>query len=274
MRTAATTRAGLPLLAALTALALAAAGCGGGDDRPDAGGTASALAGSAIPSSSGGVATDGTSSSATVISDSTDVTGSGEGAPDGGTVTGPTPCPAADGTSPRVVHFDQPPPKCIDTSLTYTAAVATTKGTFAIALDDDHAPVTVNNFVVLARYHYFNGNPVHRIIPNFVIQTGDATGRPPGTGGPGYHIADELPTDGYPDYSVAMANGATPNNSGSQWFVVMPGGGAQLPPTSSKFGQVITGQDVVRTIDAAGSPDNSGTPTEAITVQSVTIIQG
>jgi Cyclophilin type peptidyl-prolyl cis-trans isomerase/CLD len=87
-----------------------------------------------------------------------------------------TPCPAADGSSPKQQQFDGPPPLCIDPAKTYTASLVTSKGTMAIALDPIGAPKTVNNFVFLARYHYFDGVVFHRIIPGFVLQGGDPTG--------------------------------------------------------------------------------------------------
>ncbi len=83
---------------------------------------------------------------------------------------------------------------CIDPSKRYTAEMVTSKGTMKIALDPFAAPSTVNNFVFLARYHYFDGIVFHRIIPGFVLQGGDPTGT--GRGGPGYRFADELPAAG------------------------------------------------------------------------------
>ena len=83
---------------------------------------------------------------------------------------------------------------CIDPAKTYTATVETNKGTFTITLDPKAAPQTVNNFVALARYHYYDDTPCHRIITGFVVQCGDPTGK--GTGGPGYEIPDELPQAG------------------------------------------------------------------------------
>ena len=99
--------------------------------------------------------------------------------------------PAADGSSPKTQEFDGPPPMGIDAQKRYTAEMVTSKGTLTIALDPVAAPATVNNFVFLARYHYFDGIVFHRIIPGFVLQGGDPTGT--GRGGPGYRFADELP---------------------------------------------------------------------------------
>ncbi len=113
--------------------------------------------------------------------------------PPGETLTGATPCPAADGSSPRTTTFAEAPPTCIDAAKTYTAEVLTTEGIFTLELDPAAAPQTVNNFVVLARYHFYDGLAFHRIITGFMNQTGDAVGPTPGQGGPGYTIPDELP---------------------------------------------------------------------------------
>lgn len=136
-----------------------------------------------------------------------------------------------------------------------------------MALDAAAAPLTVNNFVFLARYHYFDGIVFHRIIPGFVLQGGDPTGT--GTGGPGYRFADELPQPGrYELGSLAMAN-AGPDTNGSQFFVISGPSGMRLPPQYSLFGKVVSGLDVVAAIDAVGT--QSGTPTERVTIESVTI---
>jgi cyclophilin family peptidyl-prolyl cis-trans isomerase len=180
-----------------------------------------------------------------------------------------TPCPAVDGSSPKQQQFDGPPPTCIDTSKRYTATMVTSEGTMSIALDPLAAPVAVNNFVFLARYHYFDGVVFHRIIPGFVLQGGDPTGT--GRGGPGYRFADELPAAGrYELGSLAMAN-AGPDTNGSQFFVISGPSGIRLPPQYSLFGKVVAGLEVVATIDAIGT--SSGTPKETVTIESVTITE-
>ena len=182
----------------------------------------------------------------------------------------PTECPAADGSSPKKQKFDSPPPMCIDVNKRYTAEMVTTKGTMTIALDPVAAPKTVNNFVVLARYHYFDGIHFHRVIPGFVLQGGDPDGT--GRGGPGYRFEDELPPPGrYELGSLAMAN-AGPNTNGSQFFVISGPDGMRLPPQYSLFGKVVKGLDVVADIDAIGSP-GAGTPKEKVVIESVTITE-
>jgi peptidylprolyl isomerase len=175
--------------------------------------------------------------------------------------------PAADGSSPQRRSFDAEPPMVIDPAGRYRATMATSKGTLTIDLDPLGAPRTVNSFVVLARYHYFDGIVFHRIIPGFVVQGGDPTGS--GTGGPGYRFADELPKPGrYEIGSLAMAN-AGPDTNGSQFFIISGPEGMRLPPKYSLFGKVVAGLDVVGALDAAGTP--SGKPAERVIIDSVTI---
>jgi cyclophilin family peptidyl-prolyl cis-trans isomerase len=179
------------------------------------------------------------------------------------------PCPSADGSSAKQQSFDGPPPMCIDTAKRYGAEMVTSKGTMTIELDPVAAPQTVNNFVFLSRYHYFEDIVFHRVIPGFVLQGGDPTGT--GRGGPGYRFADELPKPGrYELGSLAMAN-AGPDTNGSQFFVISGPQGVRLPPQYSLFGKVVAGLDVVASIDAVGTP--SGQPTEEVTIRSVTITE-
>jgi peptidylprolyl isomerase len=178
-----------------------------------------------------------------------------------------TDIPAPDGTSPKRQRFGGPPPMVIDPQRRYTATIETSKGTIVAELDPLGAPLTVNNFVFLARWHYYDEIVFHRIIPGFVIQGGDPEGT--GRGGPGYRFADELPKPGrYQIGSLAMAN-AGPDTNGSQFFIISGPDGAKLPPSYSLFGSVVRGGDVVGTIDAVGSP--SGTPKERVLIESVTI---
>jgi cyclophilin family peptidyl-prolyl cis-trans isomerase len=158
---------------------------------------------------------------------------------------------------------------CIDVKRRYTAEMVTSKGTMVIALDPAAAPKTVNSFVFLARYHYFEGIVFHRVIPGFVLQGGDPKGT--GTGGPGYEFEDELPRPGrYEIGSLAMAN-AGPNTNGSQFFIISGPNGVSLPPHYSLFGKVISGLDVVAKIDAIGT--SGGRPKERVVIESVTITE-
>ena len=168
------------------------------------------------------------------------------------------------------MHFESPPPMCIDPSRRFSAEIVTTKGTVVVNLDPLAAPKTVNNFVFLARYHYFDGIVFHRVIPGFVLQGGDPTGT--GTGGPGYRFEDELPKPGWYEIgSLAMANSG-PNTNGSQFFVISGPSGVRLPPKYSLFGKVVKGMDVVSAIDALGT--SSGKPKERVVIESVTVAEG
>ena len=181
----------------------------------------------------------------------------------------PTPCPNPDGSSPKQQKFDGLPPTCIDAEKRYTAEMVTSKGTMQLALDPIAAPQTVNSFVFLARYHYYDGIVFHRVIPGFVLQGGDPTGT--GRGGPGYQFADELPKAGrYEVGSLAMAN-AGPDTNGSQFFIISGPDGVRLPPQYSLFGKVVSGLDVVAAIDQIGT--KQGNPQEQVTIESVTITE-
>jgi cyclophilin family peptidyl-prolyl cis-trans isomerase len=165
-------------------------------------------------------------------------------------------CFGISGNPARKTKFASAPPMCINAARTYAAQVQTDAGSFVITLDPKAAPKTVNNFVFLSLYHYYDGIVFHRVIPGFVVQGGDPTGT--GTGGPGYSFADELPKAGaYKIGSVAMANSG-PNTNGSQFFIITGSQGVQLPPQYSLFGQVTTGMSVVSAIERDGT--SGGTP--------------
>ena len=202
--------------------------------------------------------TDSTTSVATTVAPST---------VPGTPITGQTPCPPAEGASGRASTFDNPPPTCIDQNKTYTALVETSAGNFTIALDPKAAPHTVNNFVVLSRYHFYDGVPFHRIVPGFVVQGGDPTGT--GAGGPGYTFADELPAsqDAYKAGSVAMANSG-PDSNGSQFFVLLDPAGIDGAKYTI-FGQVTDGFDTtVKALEAAGQSGPAPTITKVTITES------
>ena len=174
-------------------------------------------------------------------------------------------CPASPKTPTAAASqkYTAAPPMTIDTSKTYTATFKTTTGTFEASLDTTAAPKTVNNFVFLANKGYFNCGSFFRVIPGFVLQTGNPTQTNAGTE-PGYTIPDELPAKAanpaqqYPLGSLVMANTGSPNTGGSQFFIVSGTQGEALPNTYSLFGQVTSGLNVVSTIDKQGSA--SGIP--------------
>jgi len=161
------------------------------------------------------------------------------------------------------------PKQVLDTSKTYTATIDTSMGAIEIALRSDLAPKTVNNFVFLAVNGFYSNVKFHRVIKGFMIQTGDPTGT--GSGGPGYRFEDEPVTTAYKSGTLAMAN-AGPNTNGSQFFIVQGGGGSQLGPLYTIFGEVTAGQEVVDAIAAVkvGGPQGSS-PATPVVINSVSI---
>jgi peptidyl-prolyl cis-trans isomerase B (cyclophilin B) len=131
----------------------------------------------------------------------------------------------------------------IDAKRIYEATITTNRGEIKLELYSQHAPLTVNNFVFLAREGYYDGVTFHRVIPNFMIQGGDPTGT--GTSGPGYRFEDEVRDNPLTHETgvISMAN-AGPNTNGSQFFITH----SPQPHLNRKhtvFGKVIEGQAVV-----------------------------
>ena len=127
----------------------------------------------------------------------------------------------------------------------WTARIETARGAFRIRLAGGEAPLTVMNFVALAKKGYFDGAPIHRVVPGFVVQDGDPTGT--GSGGPGYEIRDELSALPYRTGTVGMALSG-PDTGGSQWFVTQAPQ-PHLDGGYTVFGQILSGQDVVNRIE-------------------------
>lgn len=148
------------------------------------------------------------------------------------------------------------------------ATVQTSKGTIVIELYPNEAPKTVANFVKLIQQGFYNGIIFHRVIPGFMVQTGDPTGT--GTGGPGYTFEDEIsPTlrhDG--PGVVAMANRG-PHTNGSQFFITL-GPAPWLDGKHTIFGRVVEGQSVVEAI-AAVPRNPQDRPLTNIAMEQVTI---
>jgi cyclophilin family peptidyl-prolyl cis-trans isomerase len=187
---------------------------------------------------------------------------------------GTAPCPADDGSSTKPDSFEGAPQLCIDPAATYTAEVVTNKGAFTITLDAATSPGNVNNFVTLARYHYYDGTGCHRVLKDFVVQCGR-----PGDDeeAPGYNVPDELPAAGdYAEGVIAMANTGSPDSGGGQWFVITGEQGVALPPQYSIIGTVSKGYDTtVQALENLADPlaSNGVPPLAEIVIESVTITQ-
>ncbi len=137
-------------------------------------------------------------------------------------------------------------PHLVSPEVSPIAYIDTQRGTIEVQLSVLDAPLTVDNFVTLARNGYFNGLQVHRVVPNFVVQDGDPRGD--GTGGPGYSIRDELHDGTYARGTVGMAL-AGPDTGGSQWFIThspQP----HLDGRYTIFGQVVAGMEIVDALQA------------------------
>jgi len=144
-------------------------------------------------------------------------------------------------------RYSSPPAMQIDPNKRYVAVFHTDRGDFQVELFAKQAPVTVNNFVFLAREGYYDGVTFHRVIKGFMAQGGDPTGT--GTGGPGYEFNDErsaLDLKHDAPGTLSMAN-AGPNTNGSQFFITF----VPTPHLNGKhavFGRVISGMDVVNSL--------------------------
>lgn len=154
--------------------------------------------------------------------------------------------------------YSQAPAMTIDASKTYAATLVTSKGTIELSLDAKAAPITVNNFVFLARDKYYDGLTFHRVVSGFVIQGGDPAGT--GSGGPGYNIPDEASGLKHGDGALAMAKSSAPNSAGSQFYITL-GPQPDLDGNYTVFGQVTNGKGVPPTI-AVGDTITSITITE------------
>ena len=165
-------------------------------------------------------------------------------------------------------QYSAPPSMTLDESKTFSATFKTNHGDITLELFASKAPVTVNNFVFLARDGFYNNVIFHRVIPDFMIQGGDPDGT--GTGGPGYKFQDEFDSSVGFDTTgmLAMANSG-PGTNGSQFFITV----APTPHLNGKhtiFGKVTDGYEIVDAISkvAQGSGNR---PTETVTIESVEI---
>lgn len=143
-------------------------------------------------------------------------------------------------------QWNAPPEMQIDESKTYAVSIETNRGRIDLELYPEHAPQTVNNFVFLAGQGFYDGVTFHRVIANFMIQSGDPTGT--GRGGPGYRFADECAGNPlrHERCAISMAN-AGPNTNGSQFFITHLAT-PHLDGRHTVFGKVTGGEDIVDAI--------------------------
>ena len=159
------------------------------------------------------------------------------------------------------------PATVIDPKKHYTATFKTEVGEFVIELYADKAPKTVNNFVFLARDHFYDGVTFHRVIRDFMAQGGDPTGT--GSGGPGYKFADEFhPSLRHNGPGILSMANAGPGTNGSQFFITH-GATPHLDNKHTVFGKVIKGMDIVLAIPDR-DPGRTRTPGVKITTIEIT----
>lgn len=145
--------------------------------------------------------------------------------------------------------YSQAPAMSIDTSKVYCVGLNTSRGLIVLELDPKDAPDTVNNFVYLAQHHFYDGMKFHRVVPNFIVQTGDPKGD--GSGGPGYKFNDEPVKGDYTQGCVAMANSGV-NTNGSQFFICTANDSSTLKKSYNLFGHVTEGMNIALKIQGPG----------------------
>jgi len=156
--------------------------------------------------------------------------------------------PGLKGDSQSPKTYSAPPPMTIDTGKQYTATIETEKGDLVLELFASDVPMTVNNFVFLARDGFYDGLTFHRVVREpspFVVQGGCPIGD--GTGNPGYQFDDEITEHTHVTGALSMAN-SDPNTNGCQFFITY----APQPHLDGKysvFGQLIEGMDVLERLE-------------------------
>jgi cyclophilin family peptidyl-prolyl cis-trans isomerase len=195
----------------------------------------------------------------------------GGGGEDSSTTAGANGCKQVEKPPAKQVSFKGPKPT-LKKGEPAAAVVATSCGSFDIALATAQAPKTTNSFAFLADQGFYDGLAFHRIIPGFVIQGGDPLGT--GNGGPGYSVDEKPPANlAYTKGVVAMAKTEVepPGRSGSQFYVVTSPDAA-LPPEYALVGRVSKGMNVVERIGKLGT--KSGVPKQVVVIEKITIEKG
>ena len=173
-----------------------------------------------------------------------------------------------------IMQWAAPPTMSVDASKAYHATLRTTYGDITVELYPGEVPVTVNNFVFLARQGFYDGVAFHRVLREFMIQGGDPTGT--GRGGPGYRFADEQVTRDYLRGTLAMANSG-PDTNGSQFFIMHED--FALPKDYTIFGMVTEGwvvlDAIANTAVSARVPGGEQSlPLDDIVIQSIEVREG
>jgi peptidylprolyl isomerase len=188
-------------------------------------------------------------------------------------VEGTTACPKTDGSQKRVDTFSDSMKKCIDPAKSYTATFNTSEGTVVVALNAQAVPGTVNNFVALSRYKYYDGTTIFRTDPSIdIIQGGGFSA----SDSIGYTIKDEGGPYSYSEGDLVMARTGAPDSGGAQYFFVTGPKASALDGqgTYVTFGKVTQGLDVIKKIiglHEATTDGLGGKPSRTVTVKTITI---
>jgi cyclophilin family peptidyl-prolyl cis-trans isomerase len=167
--------------------------------------------------------------------------------------------------------------KLDDLAKSYNSAILKTNfGDIKLEFYATASPLTVNNFLNLAKDGFYNGTKFHRVIKDFMIQGGDPLSKDDnwdddGTGGPGYKFQDEINDKKLVRGSLAMANSG-PNTNGSQFFIVTKEATPWLDGKHTNFGSVVSGMDIVDKIEAVNINENSH-PTEDVIINSIELVK-
>jgi cyclophilin family peptidyl-prolyl cis-trans isomerase len=232
------------------------------------------------------VATNDTSS--TTVADDSSTTSSTESGEPQEFAYGTEPCPAADGSSPQKLTFGDNFAQCLDATKTYTAVFDTSEGVVKVALDTTRTPGTVNSFVALARYKYYDDTTLFRTDPSIgIIQGGSPTTESASDPGPGFALPDE---GGDFDFSnpqqpkgpftysagdLVMARSAQPDGASAQFFFGVNDDVSNLDSQGVyvTFGRVSEGLEVLEAILALHQPGGQlgGAPSRTVTIKTVTI---
>lgn len=157
------------------------------------------------------------------------------------------------------------------------ATIQTSLGDIELELDGTSAPLTVGNFVKLARENFYDVTTFHRVIPDFMIQGGDPLSKDQaqrprhGTGGPGYTFRDEINTAKVVRGVIAMAN-AGPSTNGSQFFIVVGQAFPNLDGKHTVFGKVTKGMEIVDAISKVATDANNN-PLTPVTIKDVVLAE-
>ncbi len=200
----------------------------------------------------------------------------GEPTPQSSVAPSQPPASQAAGGLPEGCPTSAPPPMAADATATVT--LATEKGDIVIEVKGALGPTAAANFVALVECGAYDGVIFHRVIPDFMVQSGDVQyGRQPnvdatrvGGGGPGYSFADDPVTTPYQRGTVAMANSG-PDTNGSQFFICVAD--VALDPNYTIFGSVVSGMEVADTIStgpSTGGQESRALEPVAITTATVT----